>query len=125
MAQVPEDVRAAIFGNIGTLLTFLVGAQDAFYLIKEFGERFKEEDLLALGDYQILTKLSIDGRTSAPFLAQTLPLPQSKNQNREKIIKVSQQKYSSNSTGKKRQKDKMRTEAEARDIVIFDKSKDA
>jgi hypothetical protein len=94
MAQVPEDIRAAIFGNIGTLLSFIVGAQDAFYLTKEFGERFKEEDLLALGNYQILTKLSIDGLTTAPFLAQTLPLPQSVTQNREKAIKASQERYS-------------------------------
>ena len=94
MAQVPEDVRAAIFGNIGSLLSFIVGAQDAFYLAKEFGERFKEEDLLALGNYQILTKLSIDNITCPPFLAQTLPLPMSKNQNREKVIRVSKERYS-------------------------------
>ncbi len=96
MAQIPDDVRSAIFGNIGTLLSFVVGAQDTYYLAKEFGERFKEDDLLALGNYQILTKLSIDSITTAPFLAQTLPLPQSKTQNREKVIKVSAQRYSKN-----------------------------
>jgi len=75
IAQVPEDVRAAIFGNVGTLSLFIVGATDAFYLTKEFGERFKEEDFLALGNYQILTKLTIDSLVCPPFLAQTLPLP--------------------------------------------------
>jgi len=94
MAQVPEDVRAAIFGNIGSLVSFIVSAQDAFYLAKELGERFKEEDLLALGNYQILTKLSIDGIACPPFLAQTLPLPTSKNQNREKVLRVSKERYS-------------------------------
>jgi hypothetical protein len=94
MAQVPEEVRAAIFGNIGSLISFIVGAQDAFYLAKELGERFTEKDLLALGNYQILTKLSIDSITCPPFLAQTLPLPMSKNQNREKVIRVSQERYS-------------------------------
>jgi hypothetical protein len=94
MAQVPEEVRAAIFGNVGSLISFIVGAQDAFYLAKELGERFKEEDFLALGNYQILTKLSIDSITCPPFLAQTLPLPMSKNQNREKVIRVSQERYS-------------------------------
>lgn len=94
MAQVPEDVRAAIFGNIGSLMSFIVGAQDAAFLAKELGERFKEEDLLALGNYQILTKLSIDSITCPPFLAQTLPLPTSKNQNREKVIRVSRERYS-------------------------------
>lgn len=94
MAQVPEDVRAAIFGNVGSLVSFIVGAQDAFYLAKELGERFTEQDLLALGNYQILTKLSIDSITCPPFLGQTLPLPISKNQNREKVIRVSQERYS-------------------------------
>ncbi len=94
MGQVPEDIRAAIFGNIGTLLSFIVGAQDAFYLAKEFGERFKEEDLLALGNYQILIKLAIDGLTCPPFLAQTLPLPKSVTQNKEKAIKASRERYS-------------------------------
>jgi hypothetical protein len=93
IAQVPEDVRAAIFGNVGTLLSFIVGATDAFYLTKEFGERFKEEDFLALGNYQILTKLTIDSLVCPPFLAQTLPLPMSKNQNRETVIKVSKERY--------------------------------
>jgi hypothetical protein len=94
IAQVPEDVRAAIFGNVGTLLSFIVGAQDAFYLTKEFGERFKEEDFLALGNYQILTKLTIDSITCPPFVAKTLTLPLSKNQNREKVIRVSKERYS-------------------------------
>src|SRR5580765_2930623 len=44
IAQIPEDVRAAIFGNAGTMLSFLIGAQDASFMAKEFGERFKEED---------------------------------------------------------------------------------
>jgi len=49
---------------------------------------------LALGNYQILTKLSIDSITCPPFLAQTLPLPISKNQNRETVIRVSKERYS-------------------------------
>ena len=120
MAQVPEDVRAAIFGNVGTLLSFIVGAQDAFYLVKEFGERFKEQDLLALGNYQILSKLSIDGITTAPFLAQTLPLPRSKNQNREKVIRVSGQKYSK--SDKKSEKPEINEIKNTKDEenVIFD-----
>ena len=41
IAQIPEDVRAAIFGNVGTMLSFLIGAQDSSYMAKEFSERFK------------------------------------------------------------------------------------
>jgi hypothetical protein len=71
IAQVPEDVRAAIFGNTGTMFSFLVGAADATYMAKEFSERFKEEDLLALGNFQAILKLYIDGITQAPFHCYT------------------------------------------------------
>ncbi len=93
MAQIPEDVRAAIFGNAGTLMSFLIGAFDANYMAKEFSERFKEEDLLALGNYQAILKLCIDGVTQSPFLCYTLPLPRSMTQNKEKVLKVSKERY--------------------------------
>lgn len=93
IAQIPEDVRAAIFGNAGTMMSFLIGAADASYMAKEFGERFKEEDLLALGNYQAIIKLAIDNITQAPFLCYTLPPPKSVTQNRDKVIAVSRERY--------------------------------
>jgi len=93
IAQVPEDVRAAIFGNVGTMMSFLIGAQDSFYMGKEFGERFTETDLLALGNYQAIVKLAIEGITQSPFLCQSLPLPKSITQNREKAERLSREKY--------------------------------
>jgi hypothetical protein len=91
--QVQEDIRAAIFGNAGTIMTFLVGANDAAYMAREFKERFKEEDILSLGNYQAMLKLCIDGTTSHPFFCYTLPLPNSKTQNREKVIKLSRERF--------------------------------
>lgn len=93
IAQVPEDVRAAIFGNAGTMLSFILGAQDAPYMAKEFTERFKEDDLLALGNYQAIIKLAINDITQSPFLCYTLPLPNSVTQNREKVIRQSIERY--------------------------------
>ncbi len=93
IAQVPEDVRSAIFGNAGTMMSFLIGAQDSHYMGKEFGERFKEEDLLILGNFQAIIKLAVNGITQSPFLCLTLPLPNSVTQNREKVIKLSKEKY--------------------------------
>ncbi len=104
-AQIPEELMAAIFGNVGTLMTFIVGAQDAEYLAKEYGERFKQEDLLALGNYQALLKLYIDGVTTSPFMAYTLPLPRSANKNREKVIKVSNERYTKPYVEKKEEDD--------------------
>ncbi len=91
--QLDEPIQKAIFGNVGTLISFVVGSRDAYILSKEFGEIYKENDLVSLGRYEIVIKLSINGMTSQPFPAKTLPLPTVKNENREKIIRLSKEKY--------------------------------
>lgn len=93
IGQIDEDVQKAIFGNAGSIISFSVGATDARLLTKEFGLKYKEEELVGLGNYQIVLKLSIDNHTSSPFSATTLPLPRSKNQNREKVIRASRERY--------------------------------
>lgn len=92
-AQIPEDVRSAIIGNAGTIISFLIGAEDAPLLAREFAERFKETDLLALGNYQIILKMAINSITSPPFYAQTLALPVDKTENRQLAIDESKQRY--------------------------------
>jgi hypothetical protein len=71
----------------------VVGADDAAILEKEFGGLFTQSDLVSLDRFQIATKLTIDAQISRPFLAYTLPLPKSKNQNRAKVIRVSRERY--------------------------------
>jgi len=93
VGQVEEDIQKAIFGNVGTLLTFVIGSADAGLFEKEFGGKFTAEDLVALGKYQILLKMAINGLTSEPFFGKTLPLPSVVNHQREKIIKLSIEKY--------------------------------
>jgi len=94
ITQVPEEVRDAVFGNVGTMLTFRVGAQDAEFLEKEFEPIFTVNDLVNLPKYNIYLKLMIDGVTSDAFSATTLP-PSPKNSviNTEKIIRVSRERY--------------------------------
>lgn len=70
--QLDPEVRHAILGNAGTLISFRLGAEDATYLAKEFAPTFRAEDLLALPNYHIYLKLMIDGTPSAPFSATTL-----------------------------------------------------
>lgn len=91
--QLDEDVSHAIFGNVGTLMSFVTGARDAYILSKEFGEIYTEADLVSLGKFETVMKLSIDNMTSMPFPATTLPLPALKNDNREKIVRLSKEKY--------------------------------
>jgi hypothetical protein len=71
--QMAEEVRAAVFGNVGTLISFRVGSYDAEVLEKEFAPVFTAEDLVNLGFVQIYLKLMIDGVASQPFSATTLP----------------------------------------------------
>jgi predicted RNA-binding protein with RPS1 domain len=92
-AQLPEEIQKAIFGNAGTVVTFVVGADDANRLINELGNQYTQDDLVSLGKYQVVVKLSIDSRISTPFPAYTLPIPDARNENRPKAIEASQRKY--------------------------------
>jgi hypothetical protein len=93
IGQIDEDVQKAIFGNAGSIVSFSVGATDARILAKEFGLKYKEEELVGLGNYEVVVKLAIDNQTSTPFSGKTLPLPRAKNQNREKVIRSSRERY--------------------------------
>lgn len=93
MAQLTEDVRNAIFGNVGTLIIFRVGADDAAALAKELAPVFVENDLVNLNIYNIYLKLSIDGLTVPAFSAKTLPAPPDKNNNADKIVALSREHY--------------------------------
>ncbi|HGE70078.1 TPA: hypothetical protein ENX78_04525, partial [Candidatus Poribacteria bacterium] len=92
--QLDEKIRSAIFGNVGTIISFRVGAEDARYLAKEFYPVFNETDLTNLPNYHIYLKLMIDGVTSSPFSAITLPPPERTKSYKESIIKLCRGKYS-------------------------------
>ena len=91
--QLELEVQRAIYGNVGTLISFVVGAHDAYNLTKEYAEIYTENDLVSLGKFETVMKLSIDGMTSAPFPATTLPLPNVKNDNKEAIVRHSKERY--------------------------------
>jgi hypothetical protein len=71
--QMPDTVRAAIFGNVGTTITFRVGPEDAEVLEKMFTPVFYADDIVNLGRFEIYLTLMIDGIGSQPFSASTLP----------------------------------------------------
>jgi len=91
--QLDDLVRAAVFGNVGTLMCFRIGATDAEEIVKEFEPQFTEEDLVNLAKYDVYMKLMIDGVASQPFSASTLPPVEGKTDNKEKIVKVSRERY--------------------------------
>jgi len=70
--QLEPEIRHAVLGNTGSMISFRVGAEDAPYLVREFHERFGEIDLLQLPNYRIYLKLMIDGMPSKPFSTATI-----------------------------------------------------
>ncbi len=94
IAQVPETVMNAVFGNVGTLISFRVGAPDASSLKQEFAPIFEEVDLVNLDNYNIYVKMSIDGVTCPAFSAKTLVPHDNPNNNRDIIYQHSRDTYS-------------------------------
>jgi len=92
--QLPEQVKAAIFGNVGTFIVFRVGANDAEWLEKEFEPEFLANDLVNLGKYNIYLKLMIDGVASRAFSASTLPpYPIPEGDMADEIVKIGREKH--------------------------------
>lgn len=91
-------VRDAVFGNVGTMIAFRVGAEDAEFLEKEFDPVFLMNDLVNLSKYNVYLKLMIDGIAGDAFSATTLPPPDLSDteENEEKIIRNSRERYGQN-----------------------------
>lgn len=96
IAQLTEEVRDAVFGNVGTLITFRVGSPDAVFMEAEFMPRFLPEDIINLPKYGIYLKLMIDGVTSMPFSAVTLPPIGVVTGTMQKVIEQSRERYGGN-----------------------------
>ena len=93
VTDISTKVRDAVFGNVGTMIIFRIGAEDAEFLEKEFTPRLLPEDLVNLTKYDIYLKLMIDGVTSNPFSATTMAPIAQFQANRDKIIRVSRERY--------------------------------
>ncbi|MDP3697588.1 MAG: type IV secretion system DNA-binding domain-containing protein [Candidatus Taylorbacteria bacterium] len=92
--QMEEPVMDAVFGNVGTIISFRVGAEDGEYLEKWFQPDFLMNDIVNLGKYNIYLKLMIDGVSSKGFSAQTIPpLPSLEKSSREAILEYSRKTY--------------------------------
>ncbi|MEK7093812.1 MAG: type IV secretion system DNA-binding domain-containing protein [Patescibacteria group bacterium] len=86
-------VRDAVFGNVGTMILFRVGAGDAEFLEKEFEPEFLPQDMVGLPNRHIYLKLMVDGVTSRPFSATTLPPFKVKSSSPEEIVAASRARY--------------------------------
>jgi hypothetical protein len=112
IAQMPDEVRDAVFGNVGSVLSFQVGFDDAEYISSQFGEEVLPNDLVSLSKYTAYTRLLIDGMTSKTFSLDTLPPPELafEEGRREKVIKLARERYA---TDKKVVEDKIKRWSES------------
>lgn len=81
------QIRDAVFGNVGTLSSFKVGADDAEYLTKEYAPLLTEQDVIGISNYKMYIKLNIDNTTSRPFSVATIWDTTGQNQKIAEIIK--------------------------------------
>jgi CxxC-x17-CxxC domain-containing protein len=93
--QLGDVVKAAVFGNVGTMVVYRIGAADAAELIKEFEPYYMEEDLVNIPKYNAYTKLMIDGISSSPFSCMGLPPMSGTTGNVEKVIEYTRTTYAS------------------------------
>ena len=82
-----NTIKDAVFGNVGSMMCFKIGAQDAEYMAKEFAPVFSEQDLINIANYQAYLKLNIDNATSRGFSMQTLYHPEGKDYDASEAFK--------------------------------------
>lgn len=96
IAQLPEDVKATAFGNVGSLIVFPVGGDDASYLAKEFTPIFTSNDMINLNVREMYIKMSVDGKLTQPFSARTINVPKPEFDYATEIIDRARVKYGRN-----------------------------
>lgn len=95
--QMPDTVRAAIFGNVGTTIVFRVGPEDGEVLEKLFSPTFYSDDIVNLGRFEIYLSLMINSVGSQPFSASSLPpIPKPDIDFTSEVIEHSRKKYGNN-----------------------------
>ena len=118
IAQMSEEVAAAVFGNVGSLISFQVGIDDAKVLAEQFDEDLTSViDIASLPKYQVYNRIMVDGLTSPVFSGKTLPPPEiddneDPEERAKKIRNFSRQRYS---TPREKVEDKIMRWAKATD----------
>jgi hypothetical protein len=96
IAQLPDDVKATAFGNVGSIIVFPVGGDDAAYLTKEFSPTFTADDMINLNVREMYIKMSIDGKLNPPFSGRTINVPKPQFDYSADILDRTRTKYTRN-----------------------------
>lgn len=93
MTQLPEEVRSTIFGNIGSIISFRIGGEDAAILEKEFTPTFAAQDFMNLDMRNFYVKMTINGETALPFSGHTLNFPESDEDLASDVVRISRERW--------------------------------
>lgn len=94
ISQMSDTVRGAVFGNVGTMISFRVSADDAPILSKQFEPQFEPNDLLQMHNRNFIINMVISGEKAPAFSARTLQLPPAQADNSAAIIAYTREHYS-------------------------------
>jgi hypothetical protein len=93
MPQLKQEIRDAVLGNVGTMGSFRIGAEDAENLEKQFSPAFSKYDLVNLDNFNLIAKMMINGKVSTPFKMQLMPFHQGRKEIVDPIKKIAKLKY--------------------------------
>ena len=96
VSQLNDVVKKTVFGNVGSIISFRIGPEDAVLMENEFEPKFTAQDIVNLGVREIYLKLSIDDEVKEAFSARTLTVPAPTFNYREQIVQYSRENYCRN-----------------------------
>lgn len=93
LGQLSDKIKTTVFGNVGSMVTFRVGAEDSSVFAGEYAPIFESQDIINLGVREFYTKMSINGETTQPFSGRTLEMQFPKENYSQEILNASREKY--------------------------------
>jgi len=93
IGQLKDEIKKAVFGNVGSMASFRIGSEDAEFLAKQFKPVFSEQDLLNVDNYHCYMKLLMQGATAPPFSMKTYEPAKGDKENIETIKEISRTKF--------------------------------
>ena len=93
IGQLKDEIKKAVFGNVGSMASFRIGSEDAEFLAKQFKPVFAEQDLLNVDNHNCYMKLLINGATAQPFSMKTYPPAKGEQEMVDVIKEISRTTY--------------------------------
>ncbi len=93
IGQLKEEIKKAVFGNVGSMVSFRIGSDDGEFMAKQYKPVFSEQDLLNIDNFNCYVKLLIKGQTSPSFSMKSYPSGKGEKEVAEMIKEISRTKY--------------------------------